>query len=401
MPLHVFSDMIPNGLMVASWNTVNALALQGHQVYVVSNRTELKTVSKHELHQNIKLYTIYHCPYSLTFDKTCIFWNWLFCLVLVLFHKFDFVYVMDTVAVSLFSKIKFVPLATRAIKPYDYQNLKYGQDLAYDRARKKIEEGLRDRPTFLRRVADFFVHNLLKLVSLPTYPRNLDVLFYMSQDSLTPEILSNTTLKLYYIYQCTEMAELAKAVNLADVKKLKNNKFIFLFVGKIGKRKGIDYLVRAFNRFAEISSGAELWLIGAGAPDTVEWIKGEIKTDRIKILGKIPYNLIPLYYLASDVFILPSLEEASSNSITEAMAVGLPVITTNLGAVADFFVDGQHGYTVPSADSEAIFATMEKIFNNPDKIREIKENNRLFAAENFTREKVAKVLIKAFQENSR
>jgi len=75
-----------------------------------------------------------------------------------------------------------------------------------------------------------------------------------------------------------------------------------------------------------------------------------------KHIKSVPYAELPQYYQSADIFVYPSLHEGSALAIYEAMASGLPVITTyNSGSVVR---DGEEGYILPIRDVEAL---MEKI----------------------------------------
>jgi glycosyltransferase involved in cell wall biosynthesis len=182
-----------------------------------------------------------------------------------------------------------------------------------------------------------------------------------------------------------------------EVRQLKNGKFIFLFVGKVAKRKGVEFLIKAFNKLAPEAPEAELWLVGAGAPETVALFKSMIKTERIKILGRILTDEIPKYYQACDVFVLPSLDEAASNAVAEAFVCGKPVITTKIGQVLDYFKDSEFGYLVAPADSEGLYQALKKIYQNQDLREKMAENTKRHGLENYAMDKVAETVIKGFE----
>jgi len=71
---------------------------------------------------------------------------------------------------------------------------------------------------------------------------------------------------------------------------------------------------------------------------------GELKlANRVLFLGHVPYEKLPLYLQASDVFIRPSISEGMGNSFIEAMAAGIPVIATPVGGIPDFLKDKETG----------------------------------------------------------
>ena len=109
--------------------------------------------------------------------------------------------------------------------------------------------------------------------------------------------------------------------------KVLNEKIKLISTGRLIERKGYAYLIKAL----EGNKKVELTLIGDGN------LKGELNDLAVecgvdvKIPGMVAHDEIPDYLRNADVFVLPSLNEGMSNSVLEAMACGLPIITTNTG----------------------------------------------------------------------
>ncbi len=106
---------------------------------------------------------------------------------------------------------------------------------------------------------------------------------------------------------------------------------------------------------------------------------------RIKFLGHIAYEDIPKYLAVSDVFIRPSRSEGMGNSFIEAMAVGLPVVATQEGGIADFLFDEKKnpdkkptGWAVRKDAPEDIVLAIKDILRNKDKVGLVKENAKDF-----------------------
>lgn len=127
--------------------------------------------------------------------------------------------------------------------------------------------------------------------------------------------------------------------------------FRILFVGAIGQRKGIKYLLEAFKRLN--LPDAELLLVGGilGSGIGLQPYEGLFKH-----ITNIPHHEVHTVFQNADLFVYPSLHEGSALGIYEAMASGLPVITTpNAGSIVR---DGKDGFIVPIRNIEAL---MEKI----------------------------------------
>jgi len=123
--------------------------------------------------------------------------------------------------------------------------------------------------------------------------------------------------------------------------------FRILFVGGIGQRKGIKYLLEAFTRLR--LPNAELVLVGGivGGGKGLKPYAGSFRH-----IANVPHHEVHTWYQNADIFVYPSLHEGSALAIYEALASGLPVITTrNAGSVVR---DGDEGFIVPIRDVEIL-----------------------------------------------
>jgi glycosyltransferase involved in cell wall biosynthesis len=144
--------------------------------------------------------------------------------------------------------------------------------------------------------------------------------------------------------------------------KKEDDKFRILFIGIVGFRKGILYLLEAFKQLN--LKNAELIVISPVDEDIKPLIKKYEKL--FKYIQSVPNNEIVKYYNNSSVFVFPSLVEGSAYVTFEAMASGLPVITTeNSGSVIH---DEKHGFLIPIRSVDALKEKILFLYNN-EKIR--------------------------------
>lgn len=123
-----------------------------------------------------------------------------------------------------------------------------------------------------------------------------------------------------------------------------------LTVGGVGLRKGAPYVFEAARRLGAL---AEFRMVGAC--DVVGPALAAL-ADAVTLTGAVPRTEIAAHYAWADVFLLPSICEGSATVIYEALAAGLPVVTTpNAGSVVR---DGVDGYVVPIRDVDAIEAAL-------------------------------------------
>jgi len=135
--------------------------------------------------------------------------------------------------------------------------------------------------------------------------------------------------------------------------------FRALFVGQLTQRKGLSYLLRAYQ--AVQGAGTELLLAGrsVGNPEVLKDYR-----HLFTYLGNLPHRKLADLYRQVDVFVFPTLLEGMPLVLLEAMASGLPVITTSHGS-GDIVRDGLDGFVVPIRDAGAVAEQLEVLRANP------------------------------------
>lgn len=134
----------------------------------------------------------------------------------------------------------------------------------------------------------------------------------------------------------------------------RNAPFRVLFVGRVGPRKGVHYLLNAWKQFS--APDAELVLIGIN--EFPLSFLADLPAG-VRYLPSLPHEMLHSYYLDADLFVFPSLLEGYGLVLLEAMACGLPIVTTPHTGAADFLEDNREGFFVPIRDSEAILSRLE------------------------------------------
>jgi glycosyltransferase involved in cell wall biosynthesis len=132
--------------------------------------------------------------------------------------------------------------------------------------------------------------------------------------------------------------------------------FTVLFVGRLELGKGIPYLLEAWRRLDW--RDAELVLVGALQPDYAQLFERQMRgLDSVRVIGHVA-DPVP-YYQRAHLFAFPTLHEGSALTTYEAMACGLPVVTTpNAGSVAR---DDVEGLLVPIRDAEVLAEALERL----------------------------------------
>ena len=141
-----------------------------------------------------------------------------------------------------------------------------------------------------------------------------------------------------------------------------SDEFRVLFVGQVSFRKGLPYLLEAFERLAR--SRKRLTIIGALRPEMKRWLSGR-SFPQVEFLGALPQAQLPRYLSTSHVHVLASIEEGMAYVQAQAMACGCPLISTCNTGACDLITDGQEGFIVPIRDPAAITARLQQLADDP------------------------------------
>ena len=147
-----------------------------------------------------------------------------------------------------------------------------------------------------------------------------------------------------------------------------NAPFVFLSAGTQSVRKGVHYTLDAWRKIAPPESSAELWLIGhMQLPDRL--LKN--LPGKVVIRSSVPKVELDKIYERANVLVFPSLVEGFGMVITEAMAHGLPVITTPNTAGPELIDHGRNGFIIPVRDTDALTERLHWCLNNKDGLTEM------------------------------
>jgi glycosyltransferase involved in cell wall biosynthesis len=151
-------------------------------------------------------------------------------------------------------------------------------------------------------------------------------------------------------------------------------------VGRLKAPKDFLTLVRAASRLPE---GAETLIVGEGPdrPRLEQEINALGVTERVRLLGE-RYD-VPKLLADADVFVLSSASEGMPVSVLEAMAAGLPVVSSRVGGVPELVVDGETGILVRPGDASALAAALSGLIADPAKRRSLGAAGRARAEERF------------------
>ena len=145
----------------------------------------------------------------------------------------------------------------------------------------------------------------------------------------------------------------------------KKTKFRIIYAGSISVRKGVIYLLDAFEELSLENS--ELVLIGDVDEDLNKKLSRFKKNKNIIFKKSIKQNELKNFYNVSDVFVLNSIEDGFGMVILQAMACGLPVITTRNTGGSEIIDNDKDGYIIPIRSKKILKEKITFLYNNPSK----------------------------------
>lgn len=129
-----------------------------------------------------------------------------------------------------------------------------------------------------------------------------------------------------------------------------------LCVGRLTPEKGQPLLLDAVGQLRDRGLDVRLTMVGDGPAEGA--LRRQVQrldlADAVEFTGSIGQDRLPEVYRAHDVFVLPSFQEGLPVVLMEAMASGLPVVTTAIAGIPELVVDGSHGRLVPAGEAGAL-----------------------------------------------
>lgn len=201
------------------------------------------------------------------------------------------------------------------------------------------------------------------------------------------------------VFPGVDISLYSKPVNISEVEKkykLKGKRLV-IYVGRLDKEKGVEYLIRAAK---EIS--AEIYILGGGDyQENLEKLTAELKLTNVHFLGYFGREYVKelrKFYQRADVVVVPStVKEAFGLVILEAMAAKTPVVASNIGGIPNIIKDGKTGFLVHPRSVKEIAEKVNKILDNEKLRQAMRERCFKLIEEKFTWEKAAKSIRESYQ----
>ena len=184
------------------------------------------------------------------------------------------------------------------------------------------------------------------------------------------------------------------------MKVRKPKKTILLSVGGLYKIKGHHLIIMALKRLVEKGyKNAELWIVGEGYyKDKLAGLAESLRIkDKVKFLGRKSHEKLAKIYNMSDIFVLANLQEITP-AVNEALACQKPVVAMECGGYKFAIPDENYGLIAKKSDSDDIADKILLLMKHKNLAKKIARNGRKRILENFSIEKVAEKLYRAYTE---
>jgi mannosyltransferase len=166
--------------------------------------------------------------------------------------------------------------------------------------------------------------------------------------------------------------------------------------GRVRKQKGSDLFVEAMCRLLPEYPDFSAVVIGLTTVDNLPFVDGLKQqiaaaglSERIRFLGELPIDEVPLWYKKISIYVFASRVEGFGLTMLEAMAAGDAVVATRAGAAEMIITDGDDGVLAPVDDLQALVAALEPLMRDPERIRTMGERARARVVSAFSRDREA------------
>lgn len=188
--------------------------------------------------------------------------------------------------------------------------------------------------------------------------------------------------------------------NLRNKLSLNHNDFVFIFIGRLVKDKGINELVSTFKQLSSSRGDPALRDIKLLLVGPLEEKLGPLHTETMreiidnKNIISVGYQDDVRPYLAiSDAFVFPSYREGFPNVVMQAGAMGLPSIVTDISGSNEIIIEGQNGTIISTKNEDALSKAMRYFLENPEKMKQMAQNSRALIETRYEQKKVWEALL--------
>ena len=193
------------------------------------------------------------------------------------------------------------------------------------------------------------------------------------------------------------ISEFQKA-SLRNELNIKEKDFVFIFLGRLVKDKGINELIKAFKKLNKSHKNIKLLLLGAyenGLDPLLPETNIEISNNPNILMQGWIIDVRP-YLAISDVLTFPSYREGFPNTVLQACAMNVLCIVSNINGCNEIIKDQKNGIIIPVKNAEALNDAMEKVLLDPDLRKRLTTKSRVLIQKKYERGFVWKEILNEY-----
>ncbi|MDX1810146.1 MAG: glycosyltransferase family 4 protein [Sulfurospirillaceae bacterium] len=244
--------------------------------------------------------------------------------------------------------------------------------------------------TGLKRKILSFVERLTYKCATNVYPNSFGLKDFIIENNLTTadklKVLGNGSsngIDTNYFSKTQDIVQSGNALRLQY--KIDSSTFVFIFVGRIVKDKGINELLNSFDKLSKIEKRIKLLLIGS-LEEYLDPISEESKnilhTNKNIIEAGYQNDVRPFLAIA-DCLVFPSYREGFPNVVMQAGSMGLPSIVSDINGCNEIIENGVNGLIIPPKDISVLYNAMYNILQDNQKTTYMAENARKMIVDRY------------------
>ena len=182
---------------------------------------------------------------------------------------------------------------------------------------------------------------------------------------------------------------------VSPIDEFGDGKINILFVGRLEKRKGLDYLLEAHKHIKQEIPNSRLIVVGPGTRLRNKYEKRVARNGLkdVVFVGCVSHDELPRYYKTADIVCAPATgKESFGIVLLEAMALGKPVVASNIDGYASIMTHGAEGLLVPPKDEKALAQALLSLMESKSLRQQMGVRGRLTVADYDWKRVVQKVL---------
>lgn len=182
------------------------------------------------------------------------------------------------------------------------------------------------------------------------------------------------------------------STEVPPIEEYRDGKFNILFVGRLESRKGLNYLIKAYQQVKREIPESRLIVVGPGTRLRKKYER-QIRRDGLRdvvFVGYVPYSDLPRYYKTADIYCSPATgRESFGIVLLEAMAMGKPIVASDIEGYAGVMTNGVEGLLVPPKDKGRLAQALFSLIKDKA-LREQMGASGIVKAQEYSWERVAK-----------